>query len=119
MSQASKRTDPPAGGAAAQQRPASVVSQPPAQPPQPSGASAELIAEAARQLGMATKEIIDVRDTKAGRVITTHDGHACIVPADKPGPLDQRTDVRYYPQAGVPIPRELAVEIYDGDGDVA
>jgi hypothetical protein len=80
---------------------------------QPS-ASAELIAEAAHQLGMAEREIVDVRDLKIGRVITTHDGHAVIVPADKPGPLD-RTDIRYFPQSGVPIPRELAVEIYDGD----
>lgn len=71
-------------------------------PPPPARVDSTKLAEAAERLGMARREILDVVDIGAGRVIYTSDGSAVIdVPADKPDQLGQ-TGLLAYPTPSHP-----------------
>lgn len=68
----------------------SLAPEAPARPPRPQHVPEEILAEAARRLGMKRSEIVAVTDTDAGRIIETTDGNAVIdVPADRPDSAGQ------------------------------
>ena len=85
---------------------------PPARPARPNPIPADVLAEAARAIGMAPNEIIDVTDVDAGRIITTHDGSKVIVvPADRPDGAGQ-TGVLVYHWPGMgEIPKMARVYV--------
>lgn len=73
------------------------ASQAPARPPRPSQVDPEILAEAARAVGMKPREILDVIDTAAGRIVyTIGDSAVIIVPDDHPDALGQ-TGLLHFP----------------------
>jgi hypothetical protein len=103
----------------------------PTRPPRPTRIPAAVLAETARALGMREAEIIDVTDTDAGRIVTTHDRQRCIiVPPDRPDALGQTGVLIYegppnlkgprYAAPGSPVDRTTAPEPWTvADLDVA
>lgn len=81
----------------------------PTRPAPPVHIDPAVLAEVSKKLGMPAREIINVVDSDAGRIVTTHDGNKIIiVPADRPDALGQTGPLIYQAPANVRAPRYAA-----------
>jgi len=82
-------------------------------PPRPVHIDPQVLAEASAVTGMKKREIVEVIDTDAGRVVHTVDGSACIIVSrDRPDGAGQH-GVMHYPRPGGPLPPKGAAVFVD------